>query len=99
MSPVVLSSALIGYSGFVGSTLLRQRSFDCIFRATNANELLGRHFGLVVCAAAPAQKWLANREPAADWHNIERLIQNLRSIRADRFVLISTIDVFKQPYD
>ena len=92
-----MSTALIGHSGFVGSTLLKQDAFDSCYRASNIGDIDGRSFARVVCAAAPAQKWIANREPDADRRNIEGLIDHLRTIRCDRFVLISTVDVFKQP--
>lgn len=91
--------ALFGYSGFVGSTLLRQRSFDHRYRSSDIAESRGREFDLAVCAAAPAQKWLANREPAADARAIDGLIEHLRGIRARRFVLVSTVDVFSRPVE
>lgn len=90
-----MSDALIGHSGFVGTTLLRQRSFDGLFRSTNIEDIRGRSYSLAVCAAAPAQKWIANREPEADYRTIDQLMQNLSTVRAERFVLISTVDVFK----
>lgn len=92
-----MSDALIGYTGFVGSTLLKQRVFEHRFRSTNIDEMDGREFNLVVCAAAPAQKWIANREPEADRQKIEGLIAHLKMIRCKTFVLISTVDVFKSP--
>jgi dTDP-4-dehydrorhamnose reductase len=51
----------------------------------------------VVCAGAPAQKWIANREPAADREKIEGLIAHLDSMTCKTFILISTVDVFKAP--
>lgn len=92
-----MSDALIGYTGFVGTTLLKQTRFESLFRSTNIGEIRGQSFDLVVCAAAPAQKWIANREPAADRQKIEGLIEHLRTLRCDTFVLISTVDVFKSP--
>lgn len=92
-----MKDALIGHSGFVGSTLLRQRHFDALYRSTNIQDIRGGEFGLVVCAGAPAQKWLANKEPDADRNTIEGLISCLESLRARRFVLISTVDVFRDP--
>ena len=61
------------------------------------DELRGRRFELVVCAGARAEKWKANREPAADLSGIERLLSALREVRADRFVLVSTVDVYERP--
>jgi len=89
--------ALIGYSGFVGSTLLKQRRFDALFRSTNIGEIEGSAFDTVVCAAAPAQKWLANKEPVEDWKKLQRLIDHIDTIRCRQFILISTVDVFANP--
>ena len=69
-----MSNALIGYSGFVGSTLLKQGSFDTLYRSSNIGEIEGKTFDTLVCAGAPAQKWIANREPEADLQKIEGLI-------------------------
>jgi nucleoside-diphosphate-sugar epimerase len=90
-------NALIGHSGFVGSILKNQTSFDDIFRSTNIGEIDSREFDLVVCAAAPAQKWIANREPLNDRKAIDSLIAHLERVSTKFFVLISTIDVFKNP--
>jgi hypothetical protein len=90
-------NALIGYSGFVGSVLLRQTAFDGLYRSTNIDDIVGQSFETVVCAGAPAQKWIANREPEADRAKINGLIERLNTIDCKRFVLISTVDVFKNP--
>lgn len=90
--------ALIGYTGFVGSTLLKQFKAGSLFRSTNISEIRGRVFERVVCCAAPAQKWMANRDPASDLKNLVELVANLQTIRCDRFILISTVDVFKNPF-
>lgn len=92
-----MTAALIGQSGFVGTTLLRQRPFDCGFRSTTIGDIDGREFDLAVCCAAPAQKWLANREPDGDRRGIQGLIAHLDTIRCRSFVLVSTVDVFKNP--
>jgi hypothetical protein len=92
-----MTSALIGHSGFVGSTLLRQTGFDYKFRSTDIAAISGRRFGTVVCAGAPAQKWIANREPEADQRNIATLLSHLEQVQCDTFVLISTVDVFALP--
>ena len=92
-----MNNALIGHSGFVGSTLLKQREFENLYRSTNIGEIARKSFDLVVCAGAPAQKWIANREPEVDRQKIEGLITHLKTIQAATFVLISTVDVFKTP--
>jgi nucleoside-diphosphate-sugar epimerase len=93
------SSALIGYSGFVGGNLLRQHSFDACFNSQNIDQIAGRGFDLVVCAGARAEKWKANADPDADLDNIERLTRALEQVNARKVVLISTVDVFNNPVD
>ena len=92
-----MNRVLIGFSGFVGGTLLKQAPFESLYRSTNINEILGKSFDTVVCTAAPAQKWIANREPVADLQNIESLIAHLKTVICTTFILISTVDVFKNP--
>ena len=92
-----MNNALIGFSGFVGSTLLKQRQFATLYRSTNIHEIENREFDVVVCAGAPAQKWIANRYPVDDRKKIDSLINHLRTVRCKIFILISTVDVFKEP--
>ncbi len=97
MSDGSAPSALIGHTGFVGTTLTRQRQFDATFNSSNIASIDGARFGQVICCAAPAQKWRANSEPDADRRTIDSLQEHLRSIRCEQFVLISTVDVFGSP--
>ncbi len=92
-----MTNALVGFSGFVGSTLLKQASFDALYRSTNIGDIDGQTFDTVVCAGAPAQKWSANKDPAADRQKIDSLISHLRRVQCKRFILISTVDVFMNP--
>ena len=94
-----MADALIGYTGFVGSTLLRHRDFDARFNSKNIEQIAGQTFDLVVCAGAPAEKWKANRDPDTDRAAIDRLCAALDGVRARRFVLISTVDVYPEPRD
>ena len=91
---VVQKSCLIGSTGFVGTNLLSQRSFSDRFHSLNSDEMTGSSYDEVVCAGASGTKWLANQDPKEDWRRIERLLTNLKSIRAKDFTLISTIDVY-----
>lgn len=90
-----MGKALIGWTGFVGTTLLKQCAFDSLYRSTNINEIVGRSFDMVICAGAPAQKWIANQNPIEDLQKVEALISNLKTISCKMFILISTVDVFK----
>ena len=94
-----MRSGLIGYSGLVGSNLLRQRPFDDLYRSTNIEEIRGRHFDLVVNSGVSAVKWRANQEPEADRAAILSLWRELETVTADVFVQISTIDVTPHGYE
>jgi hypothetical protein len=54
----------------------------------------GGEFGVLVCAGISAVKWLANKDPAEDKRKIKELIDVLSTVNAERFILISTIDVY-----
>jgi len=92
-----MNSALIGHTGFVGSNLDQQHAFSQRFNSKNIEEIRGQKFDLVVTAGVQAKKWWANQNPAEDWAQIERLLDALASVQAERFVLISTIDVYPKP--
>jgi hypothetical protein len=89
--------ALIGHTGFVGSNLARQGKFEALFNSKNIEQMRGGRFGLVVCAGVQAKKWWANQNPEADWKGISQLLDVLNSIQAEKFALISTVDVYPNP--
>ena len=90
-------SCLIGYSGFVGGNLFSGRRFTDLYRSVNIRDIEGREYDLVVCAGVTAAKYIANRDPEKDLADIETLLSSLEKVVADRFVLVSTIDVFPNP--
>lgn len=91
------NKSLLGYSGFVGSSLKRQTAFRYEYRSSDAHESLKIHHDLVVCAAAPGEKWRANRYPESDKNNLSSLKAVLSQLKCETFILISTVDVFKHP--
>lgn len=95
--PHAEARALIGYTGFVGSSLARQACFTSLYNSTNSGLMVGRRFERVICAGVSAAKWMANADPLADWQRIERLIEVIDRIECDEFILISTIDVYPYP--
>ncbi|WP_072548695.1 NAD-dependent epimerase/dehydratase family protein [Granulibacter bethesdensis] len=92
-----MKTALIGHTGFVGSNLLSQQSFSACYNSKTINEIRGQAFNHVICSGVSAVKWWANQNPEADLAGIRRLMECLDAIRADRFTLISTIDVYGSP--
>jgi nucleoside-diphosphate-sugar epimerase len=94
---VALRTGLIGYTGFVGGSLREAMTFDVEVNRKNSNALLEGTFDLVVCAGAPAAKWIANSEPEEDLANIRTLIDLLSRSSIGRLVLVSTVDVYPDP--
>ncbi|MEK3663773.1 NAD-dependent epimerase/dehydratase family protein [Paenibacillus sp. FSL F4-0236] len=90
-------TCLLGYTGFVGTTLLTQTNFNDLYNSSNIKSIEDKEYGLVVCAAAPAVKWKANQAPLEDLDNINSLIESLKKVKAEMFVLISTVDVYMNP--
>lgn len=90
-----MHKTLIGHTGFVGSNLLAQTSFEACFNSKNIANSVGLETDLLVVSGAPAVKWWANQNGQADLENIQRLIASLRGISAKKVVLISTIDVYE----
>lgn len=87
-------TCLIGHTGFVGGNLKRQRLFDDLYRSTDIEEIRGKRYGLMVCSGVSAAKWRANKAPEEDRAAVDRLLENLLTVRAERPVLISTVDVY-----
>ncbi len=89
-----MKEALIGYTGFVGSNLKKQYNFTNFYNSKNFNEMKGQQYNLVLCAGVSSTKWMANKEPKRDKANIKNLEDILKTIKAEHFILISTIDVY-----
>lgn len=92
-----MTSALLGHTGFVGTTLKGQTAFDDLYHSVNISDIDGKAYDLLVCAAAPAAKWKANADPDADLSNLQGLMSHLARVKAGEFVLISTVDVYRMP--
>lgn len=92
-----MTNALIGHSGFVGCNLLAKRAYDATYRSTDIETIRGKNFESIVCCGIQAMKWWANLHPEEDLAEIERLLKHLEETHAERFTLISTIDVYPEP--
>lgn len=92
-----MTQALIGYTGFVGSNLLNQQTFDDCYNSSNIGQIDNKGYSRVYCAGVPAAKWIANKDPTQDRENIQCLIAHLKTIIVEKFILISTVDVYPSP--
>jgi nucleoside-diphosphate-sugar epimerase len=92
-------SVLIGSSGFVGGHLQENFQFTHTYNRANISEIQGLNTELLICAGLPAEKWKANNDPESDWSNMASLSQKISSVRAEKAILISTIDVYQPAID
>ena len=89
--------ALVGYTGFVGQNLWASGDYDRGYNSKNIEEAFGTKPDLLVYAGVRAEKFLANKNPEKDSENIQEAFDNIVKISPKKLVLISTIDVFKNP--
>lgn len=88
-------SVLIGSTGFVGGYLQKSFEFTHTYNRSNISDIQGLTTDLLICAGLPAEKWKANNDPVFDWLNMANLAQLISTVKADRAILISTIDVYQ----
>ena len=86
---------LVGYTGFVGSNLLQFYKIDEFYNSTNFSEAVNKSFKILFFCGIPAVKWYANKNPDEDFNIIENIKNILKTIKCEKIILISTIDVYE----
>lgn len=94
-----MKKALVGYTGFVGSNIYDAGEFDAVYNSKNIEEAFGTNPDLLIYAGLRAEKYLANNNPSKDMDLIIQAEENITKINPKKLVLISTIDVFKTPFN
>ena len=98
------SLAIIGHSGFVGGNVfnyLKKKNFKISkFNSKNISSIYKKKYHSLIFAGLPATKWKINLNPKKDIKNIKKILQLLKTTKVDKFILISTIDIYngKEPY-
>lgn len=92
-----MKTSLVGYTGFVGGNLARAHAFDGLYNSKNIEEAFGKEHELVIYAGMRAEKFLANNDPGGDKKLAEQALDNIRRMNPKKLVLISTVDVYKDP--
>lgn len=87
--------SIVGYTGFVGLNLQQFYYFDEFYNSKNFYEASNKHFDTLFFCGIPAVKWYANKNPDEDFEVIENIKKILNTITCDKFILISTIDVYE----
>jgi len=91
------TSMLVGYTGFVGSNIAAEHDFTWKINSKNKEKAYGKNPDLLVYAGLRAEKFLANKDPEADMATIMEAMEQIRKINPKKLVLISTVDVYKNP--
>lgn len=94
-----MTTALVGYTGFVGSNIYVAGKIDASYNSKNIEKAYGTCPDLLIYAGLRAEKYLANNAPEKDMELIRQAEENITKINPKKLVLISTIDVFKIPKD
>lgn len=87
-------TVLVGSTGFVGGNLLAAHRFDAAYHSSDIEKGFEQENGLVVYAGVPAAMFLANADPEADLAVMRTARENLRCLRPQKVVLVSTIAVY-----
>lgn len=89
-----MHTALVGYTGFVGSNLSDSYPFEGLYNSKNIEAAYGTEPELLIYAGVRAEKFLANANPEQDYRNMQEALNNIEKIKPRKLVLISTIDVY-----
>lgn len=91
--------SLVGYTGFVGSNIYDQgkAEIEGLYNSSNIESSFNTKPDLLIYSGLRAEKFLANSNPEEDYKNILIAEDNIQRINPKKLVLISTIDVFKEP--
>jgi nucleoside-diphosphate-sugar epimerase len=90
----IVKTALIGYTGFVGSNLAAAYAFSDVYNTSNIGDIRGRSYDLVVSAAARADSHRINQNGPADLAEIEDYVGLLSTVDIKQLVLISTVCIY-----
>ena len=90
-------TALVGYTGFVGSNIYAEGKIEAVYNSRNIREAFGTRPELLIFAGLRAEKYLANSAPEKDLALVLEAEENIQRICPKKLVLISSIDVFRDP--
>ena len=91
-----MKNCIIGYTGFIGKNLIRQKKFSNFYNSKNIHNIHLQKFHTTIICAPHGKKWWANKYPKKDKIIVKKLINNLKKIKTNKIILISTIDVYNR---
>jgi nucleoside-diphosphate-sugar epimerase len=89
---------LIGYTGFVGANIKAEfeNQLYC-YNSKNISEIEEEEFSTLYISAIQAKKWWANQNAEEDKALIDELFEHLNTVKANKVIFISTVDVYQPP--
>ena len=79
-----MKTALVGYTGFVGSNLLKSHKFDGLYNSKNIQDAFGTCPDLLIYSGIRAEKFVANKYPEKDYDIILNAIENIKNVAAPK---------------
>ncbi|GBR76630.1 hypothetical protein NO2_1151 [Candidatus Termititenax persephonae] len=89
-----MGTALVGYTGCVGSNLALAHNFSALYNSKNIEQAFGTAPDLLVFAGLSGDKSVANKNPGQDFNAIENAFANIQRIAPKKLVLISSNEVY-----
>ena len=87
---------IIGFTGFVGSNIIKKMKFDDYYNSKNIENIKNKNYDTIVFCGLPGLVWHANKYPEKDLKLIEYFKNLLKNINCNKFILISTINVYSK---
>ena len=91
---MILVDVLVGYTGFVGSNLHKQKKFEICVNSKNVKDAYGTNPDYLYYSGIPSEMFIANREPEKDYEIIEAAIENIKKIKPKHVIIISTTAIY-----
>ncbi|MDB3991352.1 hypothetical protein N9382_00020 [bacterium] len=92
----MIKKGLIGHTGFIGNFLKKKLSIKYNFSSKNISEITKYKFDKIYCAAPSSLMWKANKNLLNDFKNIINLCSTLNKAKINKFILISSIEVYNK---
>src|SRR5947209_5768287 len=89
-----MHSALIGWTGFVGSNIDAAHEFTDRYNTSNIDDIRGGSYDLVVSAAARADSHRINNAGEQDRAEIDAYVELLSTVEIGKLVLVSTVCIY-----
>ena len=93
-----MKTAVIGFTGFVGSNICANMKFDNYYNSKNIKELMNNSYDLLISCGLSGTKYKINKNPDSDLENIQIQKNILKSTKIKKIIHISSIDIYDQSF-